>query len=116
MWVPSSREPGLSFLALQTSTSLQAQPYIECSCEALGDYAAAIPTKYGWTIPGPVSCGFVVVCVKLYFDKERAWLTMVWSIHTAGDGTGSAAAHSVLFAPATFHTGPRYPVHHYLHL
>ena len=37
------------------------QDYIECECQQIGDYAISIPPNYGWTLPGPVSSGFVVV-------------------------------------------------------
>lgn len=38
--------------------------YVECQCLLVGDYAVAIPPSYGWTLPGPISCGFVVVCIS----------------------------------------------------
>lgn len=39
--------------------------YVECQCLLVGDYAVAIPPSYGWTLPGPISCGFVVVCISM---------------------------------------------------
>ena len=35
--------------------------HIDCECQSLGQFAVAPPPNYGWTIPGPISCAFVVV-------------------------------------------------------
>lgn len=48
--------------SLSIQSSILERDYVECQCQLVGDYAVAVPPRYGWTIPGPISSGFVVVC------------------------------------------------------
>ena len=64
--------------------------FIECECKSLGDYAVALPPNYGWTIPGPISCAFVVVsaCCRSHY------LTLIYLSIVNSFAAGDDSHHS----------------------
>ena len=99
--------------------------YVECQCLLVGDYAVAIPPSYGWTLPGPISCGFVVVCISydsmhssLYVHVKivrrlfsSCALFFIFSLFfIVGNDTGNSSSYYLLQKDTARHTHTDIPV------